>query len=54
MAISGFMGPTHSKLDIFVIVFSAISFFIACDQFRRAFVAWHATKKKLEAVESNV
>lgn len=54
MAISSVMSQTHSKLDILVIIFSAISFIIACDQFWRAFVAWHATKKKLAAVESNI
>ena len=54
MAISSIMGQTHSKLDILVIVFSAISFFIACDQFRRAFVTWQATRKKLAVVESDV
>lgn len=54
MVISISMGQTHSKLDILVIVFSAISFFIACDQFRRAFMTWHATRRKLAAVESDV
>ncbi|KAF8547313.1 hypothetical protein OG21DRAFT_1517479 [Imleria badia] len=54
MAISSIVGQTHSKLDILVIVFSVISFFIACDQFWRAFVAWQATRKKLTEVESDV
>ncbi|KAH0834067.1 hypothetical protein J3R83DRAFT_11351, partial [Lanmaoa asiatica] len=54
MAVSSVVGQTHSKLDILVIIFSAISFFVACDQFRRAFVTWHATKMKLVAVESGV
>lgn len=51
MAISSIIDRSHSKLNILVIVFSTISFFIACDQFRRAFVTWRATGKKLSAVE---
>ncbi|KAN0079934.1 hypothetical protein V8E55_009500 [Tylopilus felleus] len=54
MAISSIIGQTHSKLDILVIIFSVISFFIACDQFRRAFVSWQETRKKLATVESDV
>jgi hypothetical protein len=50
MTISSFMGQIHTKLDVLVMVFSAISFIIACDQFRRAFVTWYATRKKTMAV----
>lgn len=53
MATSGVLGQTHSRLDVLLIIFSAMSFLIACDQFWRAFTTWHAMKKKLEAIESN-
>ncbi|KAG6377687.1 hypothetical protein JVT61DRAFT_14456 [Boletus reticuloceps] len=54
MAISCFLGYTHSKLDALLVVFSVISFFIACDQYRRALVTWQAKRNKLAAIESNV
>ncbi|KAF8125607.1 hypothetical protein EV363DRAFT_1350395 [Boletus edulis] len=54
MAISCFLGYTHSKLDVLLVVFSVISFFIACDQYRRALVTWQAKRSKLAAIESNV
>lgn len=54
MAISSIISQTHSKLDLLVIVFSAISLFIACVEFWRAFVTWQETRKKLTEVDADV